>query len=61
MRRKFKVHLTSGTTITFKADDFHITYDADGNYTKWSADRASRWIVFTPNEIVAVERVRWFK
>lgn len=56
--KKFKVHLRSGTTITFKADDFKVKYNQSGEFTEWSAPNANRWMVFLPGDLVAVERLR---
>lgn len=58
MRKTFRVHLTSGTTIKFKADNFTIKYNREGEYTEWEAPNMSRWMIFMPSEIVAVERLR---
>ena len=58
MRKKFKVHLRSGTTITFKADEFRVKYNNAGEFTEWEAPNADRWLVFLPSDLVAVERLR---
>lgn len=58
MRKTFKVHLRSGTTIKFKADDLKVKYNNAGGFTEWEAPNADRWLVFLPSDLVAVERVR---
>lgn len=57
MSNTYRVHLNSGTTIKFKADDFIVKYDEVG-FTSWHAPNCNRWLVFLPKDLVAVERVR---
>ena len=59
MRKKYKVHLRSGTTITFKADDVTVKWNRDtGEFTEWNAQNVDRWLFFMPTDLVAVERLR---
>lgn len=60
MRKKYKVHLRSGTTIKVKGDDAIVNWQ-DGEITGWEIKNASRWLTFMPGDLVAIERLRWFK
>lgn len=57
MRKTYRVHLRSGTTIDIKADDFRVEYDSNG-FIEWEAPNVDRWLVFLPSDLVAVERIK---
>ena len=59
MKKTFKVYLRNGTTFKVKADDFTVTYGADG-FTEWNAKgvHADKWLMFHPSDLLAVERVK---
>lgn len=60
MRKKYRIHLRSGTTILVKGDDATVNWEG-GQITGWEIKNASRWLTFMPSDLVAIERVRWFK
>lgn len=60
MKKTYKVYLRHGVTLIIKGDDFILQWGQDG-YTSWEIKNADRWAMFLPSDIVAVERIKWWK
>ena len=55
MKKKYKVYLKSGQTLTVKCDEFTIT-STGGLITGWHAEGFSKWLTIDPTQIAAVAR-----
>ena len=55
MKKKYKVYLKSGQTLTVECDEFTVT-STEGLFTGWKADGISKWFIIDPTQIAAVAR-----
>jgi hypothetical protein len=56
-KKTFKVYLRNGTNLIIYADDFEVKYE-NGRFTEWHAEGADKWVVFMPEDLLAVERIK---